>query len=134
MKKSRTKNSDSFIVINECGGKLPGLPFEKIKEKILGKEYELDLVFVSKNFIHKLNKEYRKIDKPTDILSFPLEKKAGEIFISIEIAKKKSKEFDREIKNFITYLFIHGLVHLLGYDHGTKMERIEKKWRKFFKI
>ena len=125
---------EKFSIINETKGKLPSLPFDKIKNKILGKNYELDLIFVSNKKIHALNKTYRKVDKPTDILSFPIDKKHGEIFICEKIAKYKAKDFERKFENFIAFLFIHGNVHLLGYDHGNKMESIEKKFRKIFKI
>ncbi|MSU55235.1 MAG: rRNA maturation RNase YbeY [Candidatus Taylorbacteria bacterium] len=110
------------------------LPFELIKETVLGKEYELSLVFVNRSTIKKLNKEHRKIDKATDILSFPLSKSAGEIFINLEESKKEAIKFDREIENFISFLFIHGLVHLEGFDHGSRMEARETKFRKEFGI
>ena len=123
-----------FSIINETKGKLPSLPFEQIKNKILGKNYELDLIFVGEKKIHSLNKTYRKVDSPTDILSFPISKDCGEIFICQKIAEKKAKVFERELKNFISFLFVHGNVHLLGYDHGNKMESVEEKFRKVFKI
>jgi probable rRNA maturation factor len=125
---------DKFSIINETKGKLPSLPFVQIKNKILGNKYELDLVFVSDKKIHALNRTYRKVDKPTDILSFPIDKSHGEIFICEKIAKMKAKDFEREYNNFIAFLFIHGCVHLLGFDHGNKMEAIETKFRKIFKI
>ncbi len=124
----------TFLIVNETKGKLPSLPFVKIKNKILGKKYELNLIFVSDKKIHTLNKTYRKVDSPTDILSFPLDKNSGEIFICKKIANKKAKDFEREHNNFLSFLFIHGCVHLLGYDHGDKMETIETKFRKNFKI
>lgn len=130
----KKKMQDNFSIINETKGRLPSLPFEKIKNKILGRKYELDLVFVSDKKIHALNKTYRKVDKPTDILSFPIDKNHGEIFICEKIAKKKAEDFERGFENFIAFLFIHGNVHLLGYDHGNKMEVIETKFRKLFKI
>ncbi len=124
----------TFTIINETKGKLPSLPFVQIKNKILGKKFEGNLVFITKAKIHKLNKTYRKVDSPTDILSFPINKNFGEIFICEKIAKKKAVDFDRKYNNFIAFLFIHGCVHLKGYDHGDKMESIEIKFRKFFKI
>ena len=123
-----------FILINETKGRLLSLPFEKIKNKILGNKYELDLVFVNEKKIHALNKTYRKVDSPTDILSFPIDKNSGEIFICEKIAQKKAKDFEREFENFIAFIFIHGCVHLLGLDHGKKMETVEAKFRKFFRI
>jgi len=125
-----------FSIINELKGtpQACGVPFLLYKNKILGKKYELDLVFVSDKKIHALNKTYRKVDSSTDILSFPVDKNSGEIFICEKIAKRKAKDFEREYNNFIAFLFIHGCVHLLGYDHGNKMETVENKFRKIFKI
>jgi len=125
-----------FILINETKGapQACGAPFLLIKNKILGEKYELDLIFVSEKKIHALNKTYRHVDSPTDILSFPLEKKSGEIFICEKIAKKKSKDFEREYNNFLAFLFIHGCVHLLGNKHGKKMEALEAKFRAYFKV
>ncbi len=125
---------EKFSIINETKGRLPSLPFDKIKNKILGKKYELDLIFVSDKKIHALNKTYRHVDSPTDILSFPLEKNSGEIFICKKIAKKKCKDFEREYNNFFAFLFIHGCVHLLGNKHGNKMEALERKFRAYFKV
>ena len=125
---------EKFSIVNETKGKLPSLPFVEIKNKILGKKYELDLIFVNEKKIKALNKTYRKIDSPTDILSFPINHNSGEIFICEKIAIKKAVDFEREYNNFITFLFIHGCVHLLGYDHGNKMDEVENKFRKFFKI
>jgi probable rRNA maturation factor len=125
---------EKFTIINETKGKLMSLPFDQIKNKILGKKYELDLVFISDKKIHSLNKVYRKVDSSTDILSFPIDKNSGEIFICEKIAKRKAKDFEREYNNFLVFLFIHGCVHLLGHDHGDKMEAIEINFRKFFKI
>ena len=125
---------DNFSIINETKGRLPSLPFDKIKNKILGKKYELDLVFVNDKKIHALNKTYRKVDSPTDILSFPLDKNSGEIFICEKIAKNKAKLFERKYNNFLAFLFIHGCVHLLGNKHGSKMEALEAKFRAYFKV
>jgi len=125
---------DNFSITNKTKGKLPRLPFVEFKNKILGKKYVLSLVFISEKEIHSLNKKYRNVDSPTDILSFPYNKKTGEIFICEKKAKIKAKEFERKYDNFVSFLFIHGCVHLLGYDHGNKMEKIEVKYRKYFKV
>jgi len=125
---------EKFSIINETKGRLPSLPFDKIKNKILGEKYELDLVFVNEKKIHALNKTYRHVDSPTDILSFPLEKNSGEILICEKVAKNKAKLFERQYNNFIAFLFIHGCVHLLGNKHGKKMESLEVKFRAYFKV
>lgn len=124
----------NFSVTNKTKGRLPSLPFVLFKNKVLSKKYDLSLVFVGEKTIHNLNKEYRKINKPTDILSFSLSKNSGEIFICEKIAKKKAKEFEMIYADFLPFLFIHGLVHLKGYDHGNNMEIEEIKYRKYFKI
>jgi probable rRNA maturation factor len=108
--------------------------FELIKNTILGEKYELSLVFTTTKEILKLNKIYRNIKKPTDILSFPLSDTTGEIFICLSETKKKMVDFKRTYENFLTFLFIHGLVHLKGYDHGDKMEKVEIKFRQKFGI
>ena len=112
----------------------PSLPFQKIQEEILGKKYELSLVFIGDKLSRKLNKQYRKIDKPTNILTFPLSKSSGEIFINLNLAKGQAHKFDRNYTNFIGFLLIHGLMHLKGYEHSSKMEREEKKIREKFNI
>ncbi len=125
---------ENFSIAKKTKGKLPSLPFVLLKEETLGKKYDLSLTFINKKEIQSINKKYRNIDSPTDILSFPLDKKSGEIFICQEIAKKKAPDFKRNYNNFLSFLFIHGLVHLKGYDHGEKMEKVEKKYRKIFNI
>lgn len=90
---------------------------EKIKNKVLGINYELSLVFASDALTRRLNRIYRGIDKPTNILAFPLSKTSGEIFINPSRAKPFS----------VKYLFIHGLLHLKGTEHGDTMEQAEKK-------
>ena len=118
---------------NDKKALLEGL-FVDMKKAILGKNYELSVSFVSSKRIEELNLIYRNKKEPTDILSFPLSKKEGEICICLPIARKEAKKFGRTYENFINFLFIHGLVHLKGYDHGSTMESIEAKFRKKFKV
>ena len=87
-----------------------------MKDQILGKGYELSLVFCGKALSQKLNNSYRGKDYPTNVLSFPISKSAGEIFINLS----KLGEFS------VVELFIHGLFHLNGMQHGRKMEEAEK--------
>ncbi len=108
--------------------------FQKMKDKILGKDYDLSWAFITPKKIQELNRIYRGKNMPTDILSFPLSKKEGEIYLCKSESRKEAKNFDRDYENFIDFLFIHGLVHLKGYDHGSTMERIEAKFRKEFGI
>ncbi len=124
----------TFSITNTTKTKLPNLDFSAMKEAILGKKYELSVIIISKSKIQKLNKEYRDIDKPTDILSFPLSDNFGEIYINPDMTKLEAKKFDRKYENFFGFLFIHGLTHLKGYHHGSTMESIEARFRKKFGI
>lgn len=104
--------------------KIPKL-IEEIKSEILGSDYELSFAFVSIEQIKKLNAEYRKKNEPTDILSFPLSKKSGEILISKQIVKLKCKEFNMSPQEYLIFLVIHGLLHLKGLHHSAKMTAYE---------
>ena len=94
-----------------------------------------NIIFVDDTYIHNLNKEYRGIDRPTDVISFALEddksfiqtdfKVLGDIYISLDTAKKQANEYNHSLKREISFLSIHGLLHLLGYDHMNKED--EKK-------
>ncbi len=103
---------------------------EKIKDEILGKAYELSFAFVSKSKIQELNNKYRKKNAPTDVLSFPLSKDAGEILICKEIANTKTSDFGMTKSEFLLFITIHGILHLKGFEHGEKMEKLERKYLK----
>lgn len=124
----------NFNITNTTKSKLPVFDFEKMKNAVLGKKYELSVIIIGKKEIQKLNKEYRDINKPTDILSFPLSDDFGEIYINPEMTKIEARKFERDYDNFFAFLFIHGLVHLKGFDHGSTMENIEAQFRKKFHI
>ncbi len=124
----------SLSITNTTKGKLPRLPFAKLTTAVLGEKYECSLVIVSPRKSRELNKTYRDKDNSTNILSFPLEKNEGEIFLDLETSRKDAPAFDRSYTNFIAFLYIHALFHLKGYDHSGIMEKQEKKIRKVFKI
>ncbi len=124
----------SLSITNTTKGKLPRLPFAKLTTAVLGKEYECSLVIVSPKKSRELNRNYRNKDNSTNILSFPLEKNEGEIFLDLETSRKDAPAFNRSYINFIAFLYIHALSHLKGYDHGGIMEKQEQKIRKLFKI
>ena len=86
--------------------------------------YEISLLITDDETIHQLNKEYRQKDRPTDVLSFPMEDEVmlGDIVISLDTAKNQAQERDIGLEKEIAFLFIHGLLHLLGYDHETSVE------------
>lgn len=135
LKTERKSNSFEIIIRSKTNSSaIDELVFSKIKKAVLGHSYELSLVIIGREEIRKLNKTCRGIDKPTDILSFPLTEKEGEIFICPEMTRKEAPNFDMDYHNFIKYLFIHGLVHLKGFEHSDKMEIKERKIRKIFNI
>jgi probable rRNA maturation factor len=84
---------------------------------------DIELLLTDNTAIATINREQRGIDRPTDVLSFPLEKvpftPLGEIVISVEYARQKASEHGNTLDDEIALLFIHGLLHLLGYDHET---------------
>lgn len=126
--------NNKLEITNTTKGKLPSLPFENIKNIVLGKKYNLSLVFIGDKLSKKLNKKYRNKDKATNILSFPLSKSEGEIFINYPFSKKQAKKTKNEFSNFIGFLLIHGLFHLKGLEHSSKMDSKESRVRKKFKL
>lgn len=94
-----------------------------------------NIIIVDNEEIHKLNKEYRGIDRETDVISFALEdddtfvkmdmRILGDIYISIDRAREQAQEYGHSLKREICFLAIHGLLHLLGYDHMEKEDEEE---------
>ena len=126
--------SSTFSFTNETKQKIPPIPFEAIKDAVLGKKYELNLIITDSDHIKKLNLIYRNKNTPTDILSFPLSDTEGEIYISPDESRAEAQKFDRTYENFLGFLFIHGCVHLKGHDHSAIMEDIEARVRAQFGI
>lgn len=112
--------------------KVPKVPFSKISDYVLGPKYELGLIFVGDVRSKKLNQTYRGKNKVANILSFPYSKKDGEIFIHLGKTEKEAKKFYHTYRQHLTFLFIHGLLHLKGMQHGSKMESEEKRILKIF--
>ncbi|MGE4382765.1 MAG: rRNA maturation RNase YbeY [Arcobacter sp.] len=93
---------------------------EKITNSLTNKDIEL--LVVKNDEIQALNKVHRNIDKPTDVLSFPLDfdfpdMPLGSIVISTDFVEEKAKEYGHSFDEEFTLLYIHGILHLLGYDH-----------------
>ena len=91
-------------------------------------EYEISLLMTDDETIRQYNKEYRNKDMATDVLSFPMEDEIvlGDIAVSFDTAKRQAEEAEINIDREVAFLFIHGLLHLLGYDHETSEEDEEK--------
>ena len=115
---------------------------EKIDSKLGDRTGFVDLVLNNDKAMQALNLEYREMDEPTDVISFAyLEvtdyKKekgdviAGDIFISVDMAKRQAKDRGVKLKDELEVLFVHGMLHLLGFDHKTKKHEAEmEKWAK----
>ena len=118
------QTSGNFSISKTVRTPVPKLSFSSVKDRVLGKSYELSLVFIGDKLSRRLNRTYRNKDKPTNILSFPVSSKSGEIFINLS----RSGSFST------AHLFIHGLLHLKGMQHGVTMERREKAFLKTFRL
>ncbi|MGE4588731.1 MAG: rRNA maturation RNase YbeY [Acidaminococcaceae bacterium] len=104
----------------------------------LGENEEVDITIVTDEEIHALNRDYRNVDRATDVLSFALDEDGGEpelvggpevhllgdIIISAETATRQADEFGHGLEREIVYLAVHGLLHLLGYDHMQEDDKV----------
>ncbi|MBQ8682832.1 MAG: rRNA maturation RNase YbeY [Selenomonadales bacterium] len=101
---------------------------------------EVSLMFTDDQTIHEMNLEYRGIDRPTDVLSFALEEGEeeeiyggpeenllGDIIISVETAVRQAEEYGHSVEREMAFLALHGMLHLLGYDHMEEEERQEMR-------
>ena len=125
--------------------------WEGIVEKVLKKCFEeeglidskliMTITFTTPEEIRKINKKYRKIDRATDVLSFPMFEKAeldekiknkdflyedvlGDVIISIDKVKEQAEEYGHSFERELSYMLVHGFYHLMGYDH---IEEEDKK-------
>lgn len=95
-----------------------------------GRRAEVSVTFTDNEGIHALNREYRNVDRPTDVLSFPLSDGEdydtdgdavllGDIVISLERAQTQAEEYGHSFEREVAFLTVHSMLHLLGYDHET---------------
>jgi len=106
--------------------------FKKIAKKVLereGKKINLSIALVTPNRIKELNKKYRKKNKATDILSFKYNG-SGEIVICLGIIKKNAKKYKLTFKKELSQVLIHGILHLLGYNHENSKREAKKMEKK----
>lgn len=115
------------------------LPIKKIKGIVRGvleqegQIEEVSIAFVDDDEIKELNKKFRKMNKPTDVLAFRLSESIGEIIISTDTAKSQAEEYGNSFISEIFLLLIHGLLHLLGYKHSKGMKEKEDLYIRGFK-
>ena len=106
------------------------LPYEKIKNDILGHEYVVSLVFVGPKRAQALNRTYRKKTYVPNVLAFPIDDTCGEIYMCTQNLKKEALQYGMSVRIFTGFLFIHALLHLKGHDHSDTMERMEIRYLK----
>ncbi|MGL5715160.1 MAG: rRNA maturation RNase YbeY [Paraclostridium sp.] len=129
---------DKIKVSEDLLGKINDIIVECLHYEGYDDNYEVSLSFVDNEEIHELNRDYRGVDRPTDVLSFPLltdefdieleEESLGDIVISLERALEQSEEYDHSFEREVCFLVCHSMFHLLGYDHDT--EENTKEMRK----
>jgi probable rRNA maturation factor len=112
---------------------------DKALEAIGKSESSATIAFVSDKRIQELNRQFRGMDKATDVLSFPAEEEfnLGDVAVSVETAAVQAKENGLTIEDEIAQLILHGLLHLCGYDHENdngEMNRLELKMRRKLRI
>lgn len=118
---------------------------EKTIEEVLRVENftenaEVSLSIVDMETIYRLNKEYRGVDRPTDVLSFPMDEEGydnegnpifllGDIVICLDVAENQAKDFGHSLEREMMYLICHSTLHLLGYDHIEEDDKLEMRSR-----
>ena len=121
-----------YDALEEVYSDLMGVTFSLLNVK---KNYEVDVSLVDEDTIHEINRDYRNVDRVTDVISFAFEddesdlgringddvpRVLGEIFICVPRALEQAKEIGNTPERELSFLFVHGLLHLLGYDHMSK--------------
>ena len=132
-----TDNRTDFEISGEIMEALEKACLETLKYEEFDEDCEISLSFVTNEEIHKINRQFRNVDAPTDVLSFPQltfeegeeadvnengEIVLGDIIISVERAKEQAEEYGHGLKREIAFLTVHSMLHLLGYDHMEKDE------------
>ena len=120
-----------------------------LKEEGVKKEVDVYITLTHNDNIQKINAEHRNIDKPTDVLSFPMfereeipmlkegnsdddgqvETMLGDIIVSVEKVREQAEEYGHSFKRELAYLVTHGMLHLLGYDHMIEEEKVVMRKR-----
>ena len=105
-----------------------------LRESGYKKDAELSIVLADDAFIHELNKTWRNQDKPTNVLSFPQDSETmlGDVVMAHETIAREAAEQDKNFNDHVTHMTMHGILHLLGFDHESeqeaqKMESLEIK-------
>ena len=122
----------TFSLLNKTRAKVPAVPFRKIKDSVLGRSYELSVALISASEARALTRRLKKKDRASNVLAFPLGKKSGEVVLCPATARAEAAAYGYAPRDFLAYLFIHGLLHLKGLRHGATMEKLERRILKRF--
>ena len=129
-----------FEIFNESGKEIEEITklqeyMKFVVEKLTIENGIFNIIFVSNEKIHEINKEFRHVDRITDVISFALEdnpdivyddfRLLGDIYIAIDVAYDQAIEYNHSREREVCFLATHGLLHLLGYDHMTEEEEKE---------
>lgn len=107
-------------------GTYPRIPFDTIAAEILGTHYEVSVLIAGDTLSSTLNKKHRGKTYAPNVLSFPLSKNTGEIVLNPRASAREAARFNHSEREHFCFLYIHGLLHLKGFDHGRAMERLEE--------
>jgi probable rRNA maturation factor len=112
-----------IIINNSSGVRIDRSMIRRLAGRISRKRWKVSISFVKKGAMKKLNNKYRKMNRPTDVLSFTMKegRLLGDVVICPAIAKTNAARYGGTFKSEIARLVTHGILHLLGYGHGRKM-------------
>ena len=125
-------NRQDLIKIDEEIEKIVEKSIEAaLKEIDFTEDYEVSVSFVGDEEIHELNRDYRGVDRTTDVLSFPMDDEftnmLGDIVININKVIEQAKEYGHSEKREISYLTVHSTLHLMGFDHEEEEDKKEMR-------
>lgn len=115
-------------------GPVPRIPFEAMARMVLGEKYSLSLVMCGDKLSQRINKQYRNKTYFPNVLSFPLSKTEGEIFLNVRKAAREARQLETTVTKRTALLYVHGLFHLRGLDHSDFMEREEQRLLQKFNL
>jgi len=128
------KSPNQIEILNKTKSKAPKVPFDVLRDNILGKKYNLSVAYLSSSEIKKVNSTYRQKDEATNVLSITLDKQNGEILLCPKIIERQLKDFCLNYQKLTILLVIHAMLHLKGYVHSSKMDIIELRLRKKYLV
>ena len=123
----------NISIKRQTKGKLPSLPFVSIRNQILGQKFELSILFATPKVAQGLNIKHRDKSYIPNVLSFNVDTNSGELVFCLSKIRKEARGFGMSYHEFLGFLYIHGLLHLNGNEHGSTMDKLEQSiFNKYF--